>query len=150
MAQVVKNPPSPVGDVGSVTRLGRCPGERNSNPLKHSCLENPMEEGAWQAAIPAVTKSRTQRSNLTTTIRGKPALVVNSSDYLRLVSKPLYYDWNFGPQAFQFQCTFLNILQSKDHSSASLWTLKCFIYVGHISTDHNERENWDCIVFIYY
>ena len=35
------------GDPGSVPGLGRSPGEGNGNPLQYSCLENPMDEGAW-------------------------------------------------------------------------------------------------------
>ena len=35
------------GDPGSVLGLGRSPGEGNGNPLQYSCLENPMEGGAW-------------------------------------------------------------------------------------------------------
>ena len=36
------------GDPGSIPGLGRFPGEGNGNPLQHSCLENPMDRGAWQ------------------------------------------------------------------------------------------------------
>ena len=36
-----------VGDLGSIPGLGRAPGEGNGNPLQYSCLENPMERGAW-------------------------------------------------------------------------------------------------------
>ena len=36
-----------VGDLGSIPGLGRSPGEGNGNPLQYSCLENPMDEGAW-------------------------------------------------------------------------------------------------------
>ena len=35
------------GDLGSIPGLGRCPGEGNGNPLQYSCLENPMDRGAW-------------------------------------------------------------------------------------------------------
>jgi len=35
------------GEWGSIPGLGRSPGERNGNPLQYSCLENPMDEGAW-------------------------------------------------------------------------------------------------------
>ena len=35
------------GDVGSIPGLGRSPGEGNGNPLRYSCLENPMDRGAW-------------------------------------------------------------------------------------------------------
>ena len=46
---VVKNPAANAGDVGSVPGLGRSSGEGNGNPLQYSCLENPMDRGAWQA-----------------------------------------------------------------------------------------------------
>ena len=47
---VAKNSPVNAGDirdVGSVSRMGRSPGEGNGNPLQYSCLENPMDGGAW-------------------------------------------------------------------------------------------------------
>ena len=47
MAQIVKNLPANVGDLGLIPGLGRSPGEGNSNPLQYSCLENPMDKGAW-------------------------------------------------------------------------------------------------------
>ena len=49
-----------VGDLGSIPGLGRSPGEESGNPLQYSCLENPMDRGAWRSAIHGVTKSRTQ------------------------------------------------------------------------------------------
>jgi len=36
-----------MGGPGSIPRLGKSPGEGNSNPLQYSCLENPMDRGAW-------------------------------------------------------------------------------------------------------
>jgi len=36
-----------VGDLGSIPELGRSPGEGNGSPLQYSCLENPMDRGAW-------------------------------------------------------------------------------------------------------
>ena len=39
-----------VGDAGSISGLGRYPGEGNGNPLQYSCLENPMDRGAWTLA----------------------------------------------------------------------------------------------------
>ena len=47
------------GDLGSIPGLGRSPGEGNGNPLQHSCLENPMDGGAWRATVHGVAKSRT-------------------------------------------------------------------------------------------
>ena len=46
------------GDLGSIPGLGRSPGEGNVNPLQYSCLENPMDAGAWWAIVHRVTKSR--------------------------------------------------------------------------------------------
>ena len=37
-----------IGDVGSIPGSGRTPGEGHGNPLQYSCLENPMDRGAWQ------------------------------------------------------------------------------------------------------
>ena len=48
------------GDVGSIPGLGRSLGRGNDNPLQYSCLENPMDRGAWRATVHRVAKSRTQ------------------------------------------------------------------------------------------
>ena len=67
LALVVKNPPATAGnvrDVGSIPELGRSPGERHGNPLWYSCLENPMDRGAWWAMVYRVTKSQTQLKRL--------------------------------------------------------------------------------------
>ena len=53
---MVKNPPGNGGDTGSIPGSGRSPGLRNGNPLQYSCLGNPMDIGAWQAAVHGVTK----------------------------------------------------------------------------------------------
>ena len=49
VAQLVKTPPANAGDVGLIPGSGRSPGEGNGNPLQYSCLENPIDRGAWQA-----------------------------------------------------------------------------------------------------
>ena len=54
-----------VGDPGSIPRSGRSPGEGNGIPLQHSCLENPMDGGAWQATVYGVAKSWTWLSDFT-------------------------------------------------------------------------------------
>ena len=59
---VVKNPPNE-GDMGSVPGLGRSSGGGNSNPLQCSCLENPMDRGAWWATVHGVEKSGTLFKN---------------------------------------------------------------------------------------
>jgi len=61
----VKASASNVGDLGSIPGSGRSPGEGNGNPLQYSCLENPMDRGAWWATVHGVSKSWTQLSDLT-------------------------------------------------------------------------------------
>ena len=51
------------GDLGLIPRSGRSPGEGNGNPLQYSCLENPMDRGAWWATVYGVTKSQTRLSD---------------------------------------------------------------------------------------
>ena len=48
------------GDSSSSPGLGRSPGEGNGNPLQYSCQENPMDRGAWRAAVHGVVKSQTR------------------------------------------------------------------------------------------
>ena len=58
-----------VGDPGSIPGSGRSPGEGNSNPLQYSCLENPMDGGAWQVTVHGVRKSWKQLSDFTFTFK---------------------------------------------------------------------------------
>ena len=62
MTPVVKNLPANAGDtkdVGSISKLGRCPGGGCDNPFQYSWLENPKDRGAWWAIIHRVAKSQT-------------------------------------------------------------------------------------------
>ena len=57
---MVKNLPANAGDkwdAGSMPGLGRSPGEGNGNPLWYSCLGNPIDRGAWWAAVQGLTES---------------------------------------------------------------------------------------------
>ena len=49
-------------DLGSISGLGRSPGEGHGNPLQYSWLENTMDRGAWQATVRWIAKNRTQQS----------------------------------------------------------------------------------------
>ena len=58
---VVKNLPANAGDMREVCSIpgsGRYPGRGHGNPLQSSCLENPMDRGAWQVMVPRVAKSQ--------------------------------------------------------------------------------------------
>ena len=63
---VGKNLPANAGgvrDEGSIPGSGRFPGGGHGNPLQYSCLENPMDRGAWRAIVHGVMKSRTRLSD---------------------------------------------------------------------------------------
>src|SRR5574341_351477 len=64
---VVKNPPASARDTSSISESERSPGGGNGNLLQYSCLENPMDRGAWWAVVHGVTKSRTRLSDFTFT-----------------------------------------------------------------------------------
>ena len=51
---MVNNPPVNAGDTGSIPGLGRSPGGGHGHPLQYSCLENPMDRGAWRATVHGV------------------------------------------------------------------------------------------------
>ena len=60
VALVVKNLPANIGDVrdvGSISGSGRSPGASHGSPLQYSCLENPMDRGAWQVTVYRVANS---------------------------------------------------------------------------------------------
>ena len=64
---MVRNPPANAGDVrdlGSISGSGRSFGGGHSNPLQYSCLENPMDRGAWWATVYRIAKNWTQLKQL--------------------------------------------------------------------------------------
>ena len=63
MLLVVKNLPDKAGDIrdeGSIPRSGRSPGGGHGSPIQHSCLENPIDRGAWLVIVLRVAQSQTQ------------------------------------------------------------------------------------------
>ena len=63
MALGVKNPLANAGDIkdaGSIPGLGRSPGGEHGNPLQYSCLENPVDRGAWRATVHRVAQNLTR------------------------------------------------------------------------------------------
>ena len=59
------------GDLGLIPGSGRSPGEGNGNSLQYSCLENPMDRGAWWAIVHGVAKNQTQLSDFTSLLQDK-------------------------------------------------------------------------------
>ena len=54
---VVQNLPAGAGDSGLIPGSGRSPGEGNDSPLQYSCLENPLDRGAWRATVHGTAES---------------------------------------------------------------------------------------------
>ena len=78
------------GDLGSIPGSGRSPGEGNGNPLQYSCLENPMDGGAWWATAHGVTKSQTQLSDFTHSLTHPFAWRLHSARF-----KSVFYHSNY-------------------------------------------------------
>ena len=72
--------------MGSIPGSGRSPGEGTGNPLQYSCLENPMDRGAWWSAVHRVTKSWTQLKRLS---MHEAEIVTLTSLVLCITSEPL-------------------------------------------------------------
>ena len=69
-----------VVDRGSIPELGRSPGEGSGNLLQHSCLENPMDGGAWWTTVHGVAKSQTRLSDFTFTFSVSPLAAYRLQD----------------------------------------------------------------------
>ena len=69
-----------VGDLGSISGLGRSPGKGNGNPLQYSCLENSMDRGAWRATVHGIAESQTRLSDFTHTPEAKSWLIWKDPD----------------------------------------------------------------------
>ena len=73
---MVRNLPANARDIRDmdwIPGLGRTPGGGHGNPVQFSCLENPMDRGAWQATVHRITKSWTQLKRLSTLPAGDSA-----------------------------------------------------------------------------
>ena len=61
---MVKNPPANAADVGSFSGSRRSPGGGNGNSLQYSCLESPMDQGAWHPTVHGAAENQTPLSML--------------------------------------------------------------------------------------
>ena len=98
----VKNQPAnagDVGDMGSIPGLGRSPGRGHGNPLQYSCLENPMDRGAWTLWVHRVAKSWTWLKRLSTHTRYPDNMEQDNTNRLEMdirfwFWKELWVIWN--------------------------------------------------------
>ena len=72
------------GDAGLIPGWGRSPGGGHGNPLQYSCLENPMDRGAWWATVHGVLKSWTRLKQLSTHICRIPLDTTKSIQSIQL------------------------------------------------------------------
>ena len=97
VALVVENPPANAGDVrdtGSILGSGRSPGGGYGNPVQCSCLENPMDRGAWRATVHGVAKSRTQLSDWTE-LKGHKRRLAQIRRYFSWIERQTHRDVPF-------------------------------------------------------
>ena len=114
------------GDLGLITGSGTSPGEGNGNPLQYSCLENPMDGGAWWATVHGVKKSRTRLSDFTFTfslITEKPQTV---SPWTR------QWSWPCSKTFYTAFCLFQTCIPL--HIIIKTWK---FLSLGHFLTSLN-------------
>ena len=95
-------------DVGLILGQGRSPGGEHGNPLQYSCLENPMDRGAWQAIVHRVAKSWTWLKQL--------SMDRNSTVFIKFVESKTNRSWNMNPWIWEY-CSCCN---SKDQITASV------------------------------
>ena len=98
---VVKNPPANAGDAGSVPGSGRSPEGGNGYPLQYSCLENPMDRGAWRAIVHGVTTELDMIEQLS---NNKQSVNVSDVWMNQLLNGQEVIPWRFHPIPLRFTC----------------------------------------------
>ena len=103
-----KNPLAIARDVILISGLGRSPGRGHGNPLQYSCLENPMDRGAWWATVCGVAKNQTQLKQLST----HACLLKISSVFLFPFHFLLLRVKHLGSRTFHSKCVYGGIKKS--------------------------------------
>ena len=98
---VVKNPPANAGDAGSIPGSGRFPEGGNGYPLQYSCLENPMDRGAWRAIVHGVTKEADMTEQLS---NNKQSVNVSDVWMNQLLNGQEVIPWRFHPTPLRSTC----------------------------------------------
>ena len=118
---VVKNPPANAGDTGDVVLVpesGRSPGVGSGNTLQYSCLENPMDRGAWRATVHGVAKNWTWFSGWARTL---------SSHWPQTAGSYIYFTPCVVPTKFWSFCPFQKLRAKVTNISLTRWMAKPFL-----------------------
>ena len=108
-------------DLGSIPGSGRSPGEGNGNPLQYSCLENPMDRGAWWATVHGVAKSQTRLSNFFFILVPTLCWPAVGHQALPELSKPQYPYPKLEIQLYELQSAFLLCFHTLLKALSSSW-----------------------------
>ena len=146
VALVVKNPPDSAGDIrdsGSIPGLGGSPGRGPGKTLQYSCLENPLDRGAWWATVHRVSKSRTGLKRLSTHTRAISPLdcehIKDNSHWLLCLYSPKVC----AGHTVGFQQVFVDLLKIKGglnvrkEESEKNWVLRGELFVINRRDGHS-------------
>ena len=136
-----------MGDMGSIPRLGRSPGEGNDNLLQYSCLENPMDGGAWWATVHGVAKSQTRLSDFTHKVN--PVIVLECllgifwSKRRQFSSEIAFlYSLCLSIQTVNFEMTmnrWLSPQQSRTfYEFSNVWEMNKYSFNQNVKSSHND------------
>ena len=115
--------PCNVEDLGSIPSLGRSPGGEHGNPLQYFCLGNPMDRGAWRAAIHGVAKSWTQFSDWARAHRNTHTYVIRCMYYT--ISPPYLWTLNLQIQRASYY-TIYTIHKGQLYITICVWKMQEF------------------------
>ena len=119
------------GDLDSIPGLGRCPGGGHGNPLQYSCMENPMDRGAWQAMVHRVTKIWTWLKRLSTMVAQWKNLPAVQETWVRAPARRFPGERNGNP--LHYLC-WRNPMDRRSLVGYDSW--------GRKESDVTERLNW--------
>ena len=93
------------GDVGLISGLGISPGGGHGTPFQYSCLENPMDRGAWWATVHGVVKSQTQLKGLSTHVHAQLYVFLSPQIHMYTSSFPTSLEQFLRPLSLAIVCS---------------------------------------------
>ena len=97
-------------------------GEGNGNPLQYSCLENPVDRGAWWAAVYGVTQSQTRLKRLTSS--SSSSMYKHMCEYVYVLGVKVYVC------IYMYECNYTALVLSLWHSKYLFWFIKIMCSFG--------------------